>query len=60
MEAVEVVFGQFADTQRAGQANDPAMVGEFKRATTAPGRMGCCWSRTARTRCGTSTLPADD
>ncbi|MET4641585.1 hypothetical protein ABID95_001306 [Streptomyces atratus] len=37
LEAEEVVFGQFADAQRAGQADDPAMAGEFERGTTAPG-----------------------
>ncbi|MFI6726051.1 hypothetical protein NRF20_38255 [Streptomyces sp. R-74717] len=40
LEAAEVVFGQFADAQRAGQADDPAMAEELERVTTTPGAGG--------------------
>jgi hypothetical protein len=59
LEAVEVLFGQFADAQRAGQADDPAMVGEFKRVATAPGADGMLLVPHREDAMDTSTLPAD-
>lgn len=37
MEAAEGVFGQFADTQRAGCTDDPETATELERVTSAPG-----------------------
>ncbi|MFD3681754.1 hypothetical protein [Streptomyces sp. NPDC058613] len=40
LEAAEVVFGQFADAQRAGWTDDPEMAAELERVTSAPGAGG--------------------
>ncbi len=40
LEAAEVVFGQFIEAERAGEADDPAVDAEFERVTTAPGAGG--------------------
>lgn len=47
LEAAEVVIGQFIEAERSGQTEDPAVAEELERVTGAPGRAGCCWSRTA-------------
>ncbi|CAM5464109.1 hypothetical protein [Streptomyces aurantiogriseus] len=39
-EAAEVVFGQFIEVERAGEADDSAVDAEFERVTTAPGAGG--------------------
>ncbi len=59
LEAAEVVFGQFADAQRAGDADDPAMAEEFERVTTAPGAGGLLLVPHREDGMDTSALPAD-
>ncbi|KUJ36154.1 hypothetical protein ADL25_34065 [Streptomyces sp. NRRL F-5122] len=53
------MFGQFADAQRAGQADDPAMAEEFERVTIAPGAGGMLLVPHREVAMGTSALRAD-
>ncbi|MFJ7495828.1 hypothetical protein ACIQZB_32505 [Streptomyces sp. NPDC097727] len=59
LEAAEVVFGQFADAQRAGTADDPVMAEEFERVTASPGAGGMLLVPHREGGMDTSTLPAD-
>ena len=57
--AAEVVFGQFADAQRAGTADDPAMAEEFERVTTSPGAGGMLLVPHREAGMDTGALPTD-
>lgn len=59
LEAAEVVFGQFADAQRAGTTDDPVMAEEFERVTTSPGAGGMLLVPHRADGMDTSALPAD-
>ncbi|MFD4860615.1 hypothetical protein [Streptomyces atratus] len=59
LEAAEVVFGQFADAQRAGQVDDPAMAEEFERVTTSPGAGGMLLVPHREPGMDEGVLPAD-
>jgi len=59
LEAAEVVFGQFADAQRAGRADDPAMAEELERVTTAPGAGGMLLVPHREEGMDAGVLPAD-
>lgn len=59
LEAAEVVFGQFADAQRAGCADDPEMATELERVTSAPGAGGMLLVPHREQGMDTSALPAD-
>ena len=59
LAAAEVVFGQFADAQRAGQTEDPVMAEEFERVTTSPGAGGMLLVPYREDGMDTSALPAD-
>ncbi|MET8630712.1 hypothetical protein ABZW30_44685 [Kitasatospora sp. NPDC004669] len=59
LEAAEVVFGQFADAQRVGQADDAAMAEELERVTTAPGAGGMLLVPHHEEGMDTGVLPAD-
>ncbi|MDH6123074.1 hypothetical protein [Kitasatospora sp. GAS204B] len=59
LKAAEVVFGQFADAQGAGTADDPVMAEEFERVTTSPGAGGMLLVPHRGDGLETSALPAD-
>jgi len=59
LEAAEVVFGQFADAQRAGTTDDTAMAEEFERVTTSPGAGGMLLVAHREDGMDTGALPAD-
>ncbi|MEV7931291.1 hypothetical protein [Kitasatospora sp. NPDC088779] len=59
LEAAEVVFGQFADAQRTGTADDPAMAEEFERVTTSPVAGGMLLVPHREPDMDPSALPAD-
>ncbi|OKI25547.1 hypothetical protein [Streptomyces sp. CB03911] len=59
LEAAEMVFGQFADAQRVGQGDEPAMAEEFERVTSAPGAGGMLLVPHREDDMDTSALPAD-
>jgi len=59
LEVAEVVFGQFADAQRAGRADDPAMTEELERVTTTPGAGGMLLVPHREEGMDAGVLPAD-